>query len=122
VGRSKQSLSEVLHRQNKFGLRRKTGAAKRPKFISSLDFLSPFCVKTKERYKPIKLLEIARKRFEHPSIASSTKGANRKFSGQSRAVCSPRKALGWLSWGTFFASFLWASKEMKRKNIPYLVK
>ena len=48
MGRRKQSLSEVLHRQNKFGLRRKTGAAKRPKFISSLDFLPPFCVKTKE--------------------------------------------------------------------------
>ena len=70
MGRRKQSLSEVLHRQNKFGLRRKTGAAKRPKFISSLDFLSPFCVKTKERYKPIKPLGIAQKRFEHPSIAS----------------------------------------------------
>jgi len=31
----------------------------------------------------------------------------------------PRKALGWLSWCTFFASFLWASKEMKLKNIPH---
>ncbi len=38
-------------------------------------------------------------------VWTSTKGANRKFSGQSRAVCAPRKALGWLSWGTFFASF-----------------
>jgi hypothetical protein len=41
---------------------------------------------------------------------ASTNGANRKFS-------EPRKALGWRSWGTFFASFLWASKEMKIKNL-----
>jgi hypothetical protein len=27
------------------------------------------------------------------------------------------KALGWLSWGTFFASFLCASKEMKEKKV-----
>jgi hypothetical protein len=46
----------------------------------------------------------------------STNGANRKFSRQSRAARAPRKALGWRSWGTFFASFLWASKEMKIKN------
>ena len=50
-------------------------------------------------------------------VWTSTKGANRKFSKPSRAACAPRKSLGWLSWGTFFASFLWASKEMKGRFV-----
>jgi len=29
--------------------------------------------------------------------------------------CASQNA-GWLLWGLFFASFLWASKEMKRKK------
>ncbi|HEX7413715.1 MAG TPA: hypothetical protein VF411_06670 [Bacteroidia bacterium] len=49
----------------------------------------------------------------------STKSANRKFSEPSRAASAPRKALGWFSWCTFFASFLWASKEMKIKKPDY---
>jgi len=34
--------------------------------------------------------------------------------------CAKQNA-GWRSWCTFFASFLWASKEMKRKNILFFL-
>jgi hypothetical protein len=48
---------------------------------------------------------------------ASTKGANLSFVRQYRWVvlCAKQNA-GWLLWGTFFASFLWANKEMKVKN------
>ena len=39
--------------------------------------------------------------------------------GEQGRPCAKQNA-GWRSWGLFFASFLWASKEMKVKNFNYL--
>jgi len=49
----------------------------------------------------------------------STNGANRKFSEPSRAVCAPRKALGWRSWWLFAILFC-GRKSMTKKSIKNL--
>ena len=50
----------------------------------------------------------------------STNGANQKFSGQSRAVCAPRKALGWRSWWLFAILFCGRKKYYIKNPITIL--
>jgi hypothetical protein len=44
---------------------------------------------------------------------ASTKRANPKFRGHAGGwFCAKSEISGWVSWGLFFGSFLWTSKEM----------
>jgi hypothetical protein len=48
---------------------------------------------------------------------TSTKSANPKFRGNRVVLgCATSEISGWFSWGLFFGSFLWTSKEMNRKS------